>query len=47
MVRVPCDMCFVLCRSPKVFADGKPPAQGELSGVLKELGFDETNVFKF
>ncbi|CAE8662576.1 unnamed protein product, partial [Polarella glacialis] len=30
----------------KKFEEGKPPAQGELAGVLKELGYTEDMVFK-
>ncbi|GMI32059.1 hypothetical protein TeGR_g8801, partial [Tetraparma gracilis] len=29
------------------FEKGKPPAQGEVGGVLKELGFTSEAVFKF
>jgi len=31
----------------KLFEKGKPPAQGEVGGVLKQLGFTEDAVFKF
>jgi len=31
----------------KKFEKGKPPAQGEVGGVLKELGYSEDMVFKF
>jgi cytochrome-b5 reductase len=31
----------------KVFEQGKPPAQGPVSGVLKALGYTEDQVYKF
>jgi len=31
----------------KKFEKGKPPAQGEVGGILKELGYSEDMVFKF
>lgn len=31
----------------KLFQQGKPPAQGEVSGVLKEMGYGSDQVFKF
>ena len=46
MVCGPPPMYAALC-GPKAFAKGKPPAQGELKGVLKGLGFTESSVFKF
>ena len=32
---------------PKIFEEGQPPKQGEVSGILKELGFTKDAVFKF
>mmetsp|Transcript_83042 Transcript_83042/g.144180 ORF Transcript_83042/g.144180 Transcript_83042/m.144180 type:complete len:144 (-) Transcript_83042:36-467(-) len=32
---------------PKLFIKGKPPAQGEVGGVLKELGYSADMVYKF
>lgn len=31
----------------KKFEKGKPPAQGDVGGILKELGYSEDMVFKF
>ena len=31
----------------KEFVTGQPPKQGELTGVLKELGYESSQVFKF
>merc|ERR1712039_48663 len=31
----------------KKFEKGKPPAQGEVGGILKELGYSEDMVYKF
>jgi len=46
MVCGPPPMYNALC-GPKKFETGKPPAQGEVSGVLKDLGFTSDAVFKF
>jgi len=46
MVCGPPPMYKSLC-GPKKFEDGKPPAQGELTGILKEMGFTSEAVFKF
>jgi len=46
MVCGPPPMYNSIC-GPKVFPQGKPPAQGELSGILKNIGFTESSVFKF
>jgi len=31
----------------KKFEHGKPPQQGDITGILGDLGFDNSNVFKF
>jgi cytochrome-b5 reductase len=31
----------------KKFEKGKPPAQGEVGGILKDLGYTEDMVYKF
>ncbi len=46
------DHLVLVCGPPgfmQVVSGGKSPdfKQGEVSGILKELGFDETTVFKF
>jgi len=46
MVCGPPPMYNALC-GPKLMEEGKPPAQGELSGILKEMGFTSEAVFKF
>jgi len=46
MVCGPPNMYSALC-GPKKFEEGKPPAQGDLSGILKDLGFASESVFKF
>lgn len=46
MVCGPPPMYKAVC-GPKKFEKGKPPKQGEVGGVLKELGFTEEGVFKF
>jgi len=46
MVCGPPPMYKALC-GPKEFPKGKPPAQGELTGILKDLGFTSDAVFKF
>merc|ERR1712238_288330 len=35
---------IILC-GPKLFEEGKPPAQGALTGILKEMGFTSEAVF--
>merc|ERR1712129_460156 len=32
---------------PKKFGKGKPPAQGEVGGILKEMGYTADMVYKF
>ena len=46
MVCGPPPMYTSIC-GPKLFEAGKPPKQGPLSGILKDLGYDEGMVFKF
>jgi len=46
MVCGPPPMYKALC-GPKKFVAGKPPQQGELTGILKDLGFTSDAVFKF
>jgi len=46
MVCGPPPMYKALCGG-KVFHDGKPPSQGEVTGILKDLGFTSESVFKF
>lgn len=46
MVCGPPPMYQAIC-GPKKFEKGKPPAQGELTGILKDLGFTSDAVFKF
>ena len=46
MVCGPPPMYDVVC-GPKLFEEGNPPKQGEVSGILKELGFTKETVFKF
>lgn len=46
MVCGPPPMYKAIC-GPKVFPKGKPPSQGEVSGILKNLGFTSGAVFKF
>jgi len=46
MVCGPPPMYQSLC-GPKLFEEGKPPAQGALTGILKEMGFTSEAVFKF
>merc|ERR1711871_1626539 len=46
MVCGPPPMYKAVC-GPKKFEKGKPPKQGEVGGVLKELGFTSEGVFKF
>lgn len=46
MVCGPPPMYRAIC-GPKKFEDGKPPAQGEVDGLLKELGYGCESVFKF
>lgn len=46
MVCGPPPMYKSLC-GPKLFEEGKPPAQGELTGILKDMGFTSDAVFKF
>ena len=46
MVCGPPPMYKAIC-GPKKFEEGKPPKQGEVGGILKELGFTEEGVFKF
>ncbi|KAH8054343.1 cytochrome-b5 reductase [Aureococcus anophagefferens] len=38
---------YTAVSGPKLFEKGKPPKQGELSGILKDLGFTADMVFKF
>ena len=38
---------YTAISGPKLFEKGKPPKQGELSGILKDLGFTADMVFKF
>lgn len=44
MVCGPPPMYKAIC-GPKAFPKGKPPSQGELSGILKGVGFTESSVF--
>lgn len=46
MVCGPPPMYKAIC-GPKKFEKGKPPAQGELAGVLKDLGYTAEMCFKF
>lgn len=46
MVCGPPPMYKAIC-GPKLFETGKPPAQGEVDGILKDLGFTSDAVFKF
>mmetsp|Transcript_20200 Transcript_20200/g.42319 ORF Transcript_20200/g.42319 Transcript_20200/m.42319 type:complete len:307 (-) Transcript_20200:58-978(-) len=46
MVCGPPPMYKALCGG-KVFEKGKPPKQGDITGVLGDLGYTNTNVFKF
>jgi len=46
MVCGPPPMYNAVC-GPKKFEEGKPPAQGEVTGILKDLGFTSDAVFKF
>mmetsp|Transcript_45777 Transcript_45777/g.89449 ORF Transcript_45777/g.89449 Transcript_45777/m.89449 type:complete len:309 (+) Transcript_45777:102-1028(+) len=46
MVCGPPPMYKAVC-GPKLFEKGKPPAQGEVAGFLKDLGFASDAVFKF
>lgn len=46
MVCGPPPMYNAVC-GPKKFEEGKPPAQGEVAGILKDLGFTSDAVFKF
>jgi len=46
MVCGPPPMYKALC-GPKEFPEGKPPLQGEVGGVLKDLGYTKDAVFKF
>eukprot|EP00588_Corethron_pennatum_P012159 CAMPEP_0194281260 /NCGR_PEP_ID=MMETSP0169-20130528/20378_1 /TAXON_ID=218684 /ORGANISM="Corethron pennatum, Strain L29A3" /LENGTH=310 /DNA_ID=CAMNT_0039026271 /DNA_START=27 /DNA_END=959 /DNA_ORIENTATION=+ len=46
MVCGPPPMYEAVC-GPKLFEKGKPPAQGEVGGFLKDLGFSSDAVFKF
>lgn len=46
MVCGPPPMYKAIC-GPKLFEKGKPPKQGDVAGILKELGFTADMVFKF
>jgi len=46
MVCGPPPMYKAIC-GPKKFEKGKPPAQGKVDGILKELGYGDDAVFKF
>jgi len=46
MVCGPPPMYHAIC-GPKKFEEGKPPAQGDITGILKDLGFTSDAVFKF
>jgi cytochrome-b5 reductase len=46
MVCGPPPMYKAIC-GPKKFEKGKPPAQGEVGGFMKSMGYTEDMVFKF